>query len=593
MRAVMKPFRVRWLGLALAGLLAACSTPQRSGPPVAPAAPVTRAAAAAYNAGLDIFHPVAARHGMVVSEQALASRAGLEMLRAGGNAVDAAVAVGFALAVTLPNAGNLGGGGFMMVHEAHGGRDHALDFRETAPMGAARDMYLDARGEVADGRSLYTHQAVGVPGTVAGLTHALERWGSLPLSQVMAPAIRLAEQGYPVSPTLAGALARSAGPMGRWPATRAIFWRDGRPLRAGEHLVQRDLARSLRLIARHGADAFYRGPIGAGLVAEMARHDGLITARDLVAYRAVERPPIVAEYRGYRIVTMPPPSSGGVHLAQILNMIEPWPLAQWGAGSARTMHHMAEAMKLAYADRAQYLGDTDFVDVPVAGLVSKAYARHLAAGVAPDRARPATDIRPGRPQPYESDQTTHFSVADAAGNAVAVTYTLNTNFGSGIVAAGTGILLNNEMDDFSAKPGVANVYGLIGAEANAIQPGKRPLSSMTPTIVLRDGQPWLVTGSPGGARIITTVLETVVDAIDFGMNPAEAAAQPRFHHQWQPDELRVEKGFSPDTLALLRRYGHHVVVKPTMGKTQTILIRDGMLYGASDPRNPDGAALGY
>lgn len=599
----MKTFPLlRWFGLSLLGLLAACATPQQSTTPTADAASaavytqaasVTQAAAAAYDTGLDIFHPVAARHGMVVSEQALATRAGLEILQAGGNAVDAAVAVGFALAVTLPNAGNLGGGGFMMVHEAHGGGDHALDFREKAPARATRDMYLDANGQVADGRSLHTHQAVGVPGTVAGLTHALARWGSLPLSRVMAPAIRLAQRGYPVSPTLADALANNARPMGQWPATRAIFWRDGRPLQAGERLIQRDLARSLHLIAQRGADAFYRGPIGDRIAAEMARHGGLITAQDLAGYRAVERPPILGDYRGYRIVTMPPPSSGGIHLVQILNMMEAWPVADWGAGGARTLHHMAEAMKLAYADRAQYLGDTDFVTVPVAGLVSKAYARHLAAGIEADRARPAAEIRSGQPQPYESDQTTHFSVADAAGNAVAVTYTLNTNFGSGIVADGTGILLNNEMDDFSAKPGVANVYGLTGGEANAIQPGKRPLSSMTPTIVLRDGRPWLVTGSPGGARIITTVLETVVDAIDFGMNPAEAAAQPRFHHQWQPDELRVEKGFSPDTLALLRGYGHHVAVKPAMGRTQTILIRDGMLYGASDPRNPDGAAQGY
>jgi len=591
----MKEHVHRWLCLGPLSLLAACAAPgqpatQAAGPASAP--PATQAAAAAYDAGMDIFHPVAARHGMVVAEQAQAAQAGLEMLRAGGNAVDAAVAVGFTLAVTLPNAGNLGGGGFMMVHQA-GGQDFALDFRETAPGRATRDMYLDAHGKVVDGRSLHTHQAVGVPGTVAGLTHALARWGSLPLEQVMAPAIRLAQQGYPVSPTLADALAKNAEPMGRWPATRKIFWRDGRPLRAGERLVQRDLARTLRLIAREGAHAFYQGPIGDGIAAEMARHGGLITRQDLAGYRAIERQPIVGTYRGYRIVTMPPPSSGGIHMVQILNMMESWPIAQWGAGSARTLHHMAEAMKLAYADRAEYLGDTDFVRVPVAGLVSKAYARHLAAGIAPERARPAADVRPGRPQPYESDQTTHFSVADAAGNAVAVTYTLNTNFGSGIVAEGTGILLNNEMDDFSAKPGVANVYGLIGGEANAIQAGKRPLSSMTPTLVLRDGRPWLVTGSPGGARIITTVLETVTDAIDFGMNPAESAARPRFHHQWQPDELRVEKGFSPDTLALLRRYGHRIAVKPAMGRTQTILIRDGMLYGASDPRNPDGAALGY
>ncbi|CAM5191980.1 Glutathione hydrolase proenzyme OS=Castellaniella defragrans OX=75697 GN=HNR28_002031 PE=3 SV=1 [Castellaniella defragrans] len=515
------------------------------------------------------------------------------MLRAGGNAVDAAVAVGFTLAVALPNAGNLGGGGFMMVHEAKTGRDIALDFREMAPGRATRNMYLDAQGNVVNGRSLFTPLAIGVPGTVAGLTHALHEWGSLPLRQVMAPAIRLAQQGYPVSATLAEALSKSAKTMGQWPATRAIFWRGGKPLQTGDRLVQRDLAASLRLISREGAYAFYQGSIGRAIVAEMDRHGGLISPADLAHYQAVERRPIVGTYRGYRVVTMPPPSSGGVHLVQILNMMEGWPVSQWGAGSAQTIQHMAEAMKLAYADRSKYLGDTDFVKVPVAGLISKAYARSLAAQINPTRARPSGDIRPGHPQPYESDQTTHYSVVDAAGNAVAVTYTLNTNFGSGIVAAGTGILLNNEMDDFSAKPGVANVYGLIGGEANAIAPRKRPLSSMTPTLVLKDGRPWLVTGSPGGSRIITTVLETVVDAIDFGMNPAEAAATPRFHHQWWPDELRVEKGLSPDTLALLRSYGQHVVVKPTMGRTETIQIRDGVLYGASDPRNPDGATLGY
>lgn len=356
--------------------------------------------------------------------------------------------------------------------------------------------------------------------------------------------------------------------------------------------MQKDLAQSLRLIAVQGPKAFYQGPIGQKIVAEMARHGGLITAQDLARYRAVERTPIAGEYRGYRVLAMPPPSSGGIHLVQILNMMENWPIRQWGSGSAQTIHHMVEAMKRAYADRSEYLGDTDFVDVPVSGLVSKAYARQLVSKINATHATPSSQIKPGTPQPYESDQTTHYSVVDAAGNAVAVTYTLNTHFGSGIVAAGTGILLNNEMDDFSAKPGVANVYGLIGGEANAIAPGKRPLSSMTPTIVLKDGRPWLVTGSPGGARIITTVLETVVDAIDFDMNPAEAAATPRFHHQWWPDELRIEKGFSPDTLALLRQYGHHIVLKPTMGKTETIQVQGGLLYGASDPRNPDGAAMG-
>ncbi|WP_322999113.1 gamma-glutamyltransferase [Castellaniella sp.] len=583
----------------LAMLLAACATPP---PPDAASgaqatAPTTTAAAtaaaAAYDFDMDVFHPIVARRSMVVSEQELASRAGLEMLKAGGNAIDAAVAVGFTLAVVLPNAGNLGGGGFMMVHTAQDGRDIALDFREMAPSHAARDMYLDAQGKVVNGRSLFTHLAVGVPGSVAGLAHAQRRWGKLTLAQVLAPAIRLAENGYPVSRTLAETLDKTAKTMGQWPATQAIFWRDGQPLKAGDRLVQKDLAQSLRLIASQGAGAFYRGSIGQKIAAEMARHGGLITMRDLAQYRVVERTPIVGDYRGYRIVTMPPPSSGGIHLVQILNMMEGWPISDWGAGSAQTIQHMAEAMKLAYADRSEYLGDTDFIKVPVAGLTSKAYARELAATISATRARPSSEIRPGKPQPYESDQTTHFSAVDSAGNAVAVTYTLNTNFGSGIVADGTGILLNNEMDDFSAKPGVANVYGLIGGEANAIEPGKRPLSSMTPTLVMKDGHPWLVTGSPGGARIITTVLETVVDAIDFRMNPAEAAATPRFHHQWWPDQLRVEKGFSPDTLALLRSYGQHIAVMPTMGKTQTIQIRDGVMYGAADPRNPDGAALGW
>ncbi|WP_323011949.1 gamma-glutamyltransferase [Castellaniella sp.] len=574
----------------LSVVLAACASPA---PPAVVAIPsITQAAAAAYDSGMDIFHPVVAHHGMVVTEHKLASQAGLAMLQAGGNAVDAAVAVGFALAVVLPNAGNLGGGGFMVLHTAQDNQDHALDFRETAPARASRDMYVGADGQVVDGRSLFTHLAVGVPGSVAGLTHALQRWGSLPLDQVMAPAIRLAERGFAVSPALADALAKNSRVMGQWPATQAIFWRDGQALQAGDWLVQKDLAQSLRLIARDGASAFYQGAIARQIVVEMARHGGLIQAQDLADYRAVERAPISGTYRGYRIITMPPPSSGGIHLVQLLNIMENWPMHQWGAGSAQTVHHMAEAMKLAYADRSEYLGDTDFVPVPVAGLVSKAYAKQLAAHIDPLRSRPSTDIRPGQPQAYESDQTTHYSVVDGSGNAVAVTYTLNTNFGSGIVASGTGILLNNEMDDFSAKPGVANVYGLIGGEANAIQPGKRPLSSMTPTVVLADGAPWLVTGSPGGARIITTVLETITNAIDFRLNPAESAAQPRFHHQWWPDELRVEKGFSPDTLDLLRQYGHRIVVKPTMGKTQTIQIRDGVQYGASDPRGPDGAALG-
>jgi len=582
-------------GLALA-MLTACSTAHL--PPsaaVLPQPPAAAQAAAAYDFTTDVFHPVVARHGMVATEQVLASNIGLDVLKAGGNAVDAAVAIGFALAVALPNAGNIGGGGFMMVYDAPTGKSTAVDFREIAPAAASRNMYLDGKGKVIDGKSLYTHYAVGVPGTVAGMAHALKKWGTLPLSRVVQPAIELAEKGYPVSETLAKVLEQEKAHMGQWDATRAIFWKNGAPLRAGDLLVQKELGQSLRLIARDGAKAFYEGEIGQKIAAEMARHGSPMRLQDLRDYQVVEREPVRGSYRGYQVVTMPPPSSGGAHLVQILNIMERWPVKDWGPNSAQTIHHMAEAMKLAYADRAEYLGDPAFVHIPLAGLTSKKYADALAQQINPDQARSAREIKPGKPQPYESDQTTHYSVVDKAGNMVAVTYTLNTNFGTGIVAPGTGILLNNEMDDFSAKPGVPNAYGLIGGDANAVQAGKRPLSSMTPTFVLKDGKPWLVTGSPGGARIITTVLQQIVNGIDFGMNPAEAAATVRFHHQWMPDELRVEKGFSPDTLNLLRQKGQNVAVKPAMGRTQTIQIqRQGQeLWGYSDPRNPDGRTLGY
>ena len=579
--------------------LAACSTTASNpGPTTAAPAVVTQnasaqAAAAAYDFDMDVFHPVEAKNGMVATEQELATQIGVDILKAGGNAVDAAVAVGFALAVALPNAGNIGGGGFMMVHDAKSGKDIALDFREVAPKGASRNMYLDDKGNVVDGKSLFTHYAVGVPGTVAGMTHALSRWGSMPLSTVMAPAIALADKGYPVSITLAKTLGQEKKNMGKWPATQAIFWKNGAPLQAGEPLVQKDLAQSLRLISQQGAKAFYQGEIAQKIAAEMAPYPHAITLQDLRDYKVVEREPVRGTYRGYQIVTMPPPSSGGAHLLQILNMMERWPMKQWGADSAQSVHYMTEAMKLAYADRAEYLGDPDFVKIPLQGLISKRYADALATGIKPQQAKPSQDIKPGKPQPYESDQTTHYSVVDKAGNAVAVTYTLNTNFGSGIVAKGTGILLNNEMDDFAAKPGVANAYGLVGGDANAVQAGKRPLSSMTPTLVLKDGKPALVTGSPGGARIITTVLQQIVNYIDYGMNPLEAAATPRFHHQWTPDELRIEKGFSVDTLNLLQQWGHKVALKPAMGRTQTIEIRNGLLLGASDPRNPDGRTMGY
>ena len=583
------------LALALASLAACSATPPQAS--TAPAAvqqtSAAAAASAAYDFDMDVFHPVVANNGMVATEQELASRIGLDILKAGGNAVDAAVGIGFALAVALPNAGNLGGGGFMMVHDAKTGKSVALDFREVAPLKATRNMYLDDKGNVINGKSLYTHYAVGVPGTVAGMEHALKKWGTLPLDKVIAPSIALAEKGFPVSETLAKILRQEQKNMGKWPATTEIFWKDGAPLKRGDLLVQKDLAQSMRLIAQQGAKAFYEGAIAQKIAAEMAPHAGAVTLQDLREYKVAEREPVRGTYRGHEVVTMPPPSSGGTHLVQILNMLEQWPLAQWGQNSAQTLHHMAESSKLAYADRSEYLGDPDFVKIPLKGLTSKRYAESLAKTIDGNRARPAKEIKPGQPQPYESDQTTHYSVVDKAGNAVAVTYTLNTNFGSGIVAKGTGILLNNEMDDFAAKPGVANAYGLVGGDANAVAAKKRPLSSMTPTLVLKDGKPTLVTGSPGGARIITTVLQTVVNTIDFGNNPAEAAAAPRVHHQWTPDELRVEKGLSPDTLALLKQRGHNIAVKPSMGRTQTIQIRNGMLYGYSDPRNPDGQTLGY
>jgi gamma-glutamyltranspeptidase/glutathione hydrolase len=564
-----------------------------AGPAVSAVAPASAAAQSAYDLGYEILSPVRARQAMVASEHRLATLAGLEVMRAGGNAIDAAVAVGFALAVVMPNAGNLGGGGFMLIHDARSARQVALDFRETAPGAATARMFLDADGQVVRGRSLFTHQSVGVPGTVAGLLHALETYGTLSRDAVVAPAIRLAEEGFEVSEHLAALIGGSRRQLDRWPATAAIFFPNGRPLAAGERLVQRDLARSLRAIARDGATAFYRGEIAQAIAAEMVRHGGLVTLDDLARYRPIERAPVLGSYRGYRIASMPPPSSGGTHLVQMLNLLERYPLREYGPGSAQTIHLLAEAMKLAYADRAEYLGDPDFVAVPVAALTGKRYADRLAGSIDPERARPAADIRPGRPLPAEGDQTTHYSVVDRHGNAVATTYTLNLNFGSGIVAEGTGILLNDEMDDFSIKPGVPNAFGLTGGEANAIAAHKRPLSSMTPTIVLKDGRPWLVTGSPGGSRIITATLQTVINAIDFDMNPAEAAVAPRVHHQWMPDDLRVEKGLSADTLRLLAQKGHRVSVRPTMGRTQTIVVRPDGLAGYSDPRNPDGYTAGF
>lgn len=558
-------------------------------------APVRGDAPQAIYEALDIEHPEIGKRGMVVSQEGRASKVGLEILARGGNAFDAAAAVGFTLAVTLPRAGNLGGGGFMVAHLGESGELVTIDFREMAPRAAHRDMFLDAEGEVDELLAQQSHRSAGVPGSVAGLLDIHARWGSLPRADILAPAIRLAKDGLIVTHDMARILSVQRPRFTRTPASAAIFLRaDGEPHAAGDRLVQRDLAWSLERIAEHGKAAFYGGAIGRRLVADMETHGGLITQEDLEAYRTVERAALVGRYRGHEVVSMPPPSSGGIHLIQMLGALEHFPLGDYGAGSADSIHVMAEVMKQAYADRAEHLGDPAFHEVPVAWLTSADRAREIASRVERDRARPAREISAGRPAPRESPDTTHYSIVDRFGNAVAITTTLNFSFGSGIVAEGTGILLNNEMDDFSAKPGVPNAYGLIGGVANAIAPSKRPLSSMTPTLVLREGKPFLITGSPGGSRIITTVLQQVVNVIDHGMNVAEAAHWPRMHHQWLPDELRIESGFSPDTLALLAAKGHRIVVKSAMGSTQSILIlEDGTLHGAADPRRPDARAEGY
>ncbi|ECI0412371.1 gamma-glutamyltransferase [Salmonella enterica subsp. salamae] len=580
----MKPTFMRWV--AIAALLAGGTFSAVANPPVAP--PVS------YGVEKDVFHPVRATQGMVASVDAMATQVGVDILKQGGNAVDAAVAVGYALAVTHPQAGNLGGGGFMLLRTKDGVTT-AIDFREMAPAGATRDMFLDEQGNPDSKKSLTSPLASGTPGTVAGFSLALEKYGSLPLNKVVRPAIKLAQEGFIVNDALADDLKTYGSEvLPHHENSKAIFWKDGEPLKKGDKLVQQDLANSLTMIAENGPDAFYKGEIARQIAQQMQQNGGLITTDDLAAYQAVERTPVSGEYRGYQIFAMPPPSSGGIHIVQILNILENFDMKKYGFGSADAIQIMAEAEKYAYADRSEYLGDPDFVNVPWQALTSKAYAKSIAGQIDINKAKPSSEIRPGKLAPYESDQTTHFSVVDKDGNAVAVTYTLNTTFGTGIVAGNTGILLNNQMDDFSAKPGVPNVYGLVGGEANAVGPKKRPLSSMSPTIVVKDGKTWLVTGSPGGSRIITTVLQMVVNTIDFGMNVAEATNAPRFHHQWLPDELRVEKGFSPDTLKLLEQKGQKVALKEAMGSTQSIMVGpDGALYGASDPRSVDDLTAGY
>ncbi len=541
--------------------------------------------------------PVIARHGMVVTQEAEASRVGLDVLKRGGNAVDAAVAVGFALAVTLPRAGNVGGGGFMLIHRADRNQTIGIDYRESAPAATTKDVFLDANGEADPFKSRYSGLAIGVPGTVAGLELAWRKYGSgkFSFADLIAPAIALAHQGLIVDDDVADSLPLAARALMSHQSSARIYLRaDGSVKQAGDHIALDDLAATLEAIAGGGAAGFYSGPVAQKIVAAVQAAGGRMTIADLADYRAVERQPVSGTYRGYSVVSMPPPSSGGAHIIEILNILEGFPIAEQGLNSAASLHEMAEAEKLAYADRAAWLGDPDFVNIPLAGLTSKVYAEHLRTLISPDRARPATDIRPGEPQRYESDQTTHFSIVDSDGDAVANTYTLNLPYGSGLVADGTGVLLNNELDDFAAKPGAANVYGLLGGDANAPGPMKRPLSSMSPTLVFKDGKLMMATGSPGGSRIITVVLQVIVNLIDHGLNVAEAQNAPRAHDQLFPDELRIERGVSPDTVRLLEAMGHKVVLSPSMGSANTIVrAPDGELTGASDLRQRGTLAVGY
>ena len=541
------------------------------------------------------FLPVIARNGMVVGPEQLAAEVGAQILRRGGNAIDAAVATGFALAVTYPRAGNLAGGGFMLIHLADDDRETLIDYRETAPAAASRDMFLDDEGNLDRQREYFSLQSAGVPGTVAGMLYALEKYGTLTREQALAPAIALAKNGIPVSYSLFFEISASARNLRNNPAAeRQFFQPDGAAYAIGDIWRQPDLAWTLSEISDEGVDGFYGGDVAQLITTEMESGGGLITAQDLADYRVVERQPVRGTYKDFEIVSTPPPSSGGVHIVQMLNILEGYDLQAMGHNSAAYLHHLTESMKLAYADRSLYLADPDFADVPVTQLIDKVYAEQQRRRIDGSVATPSVDIAPGQLLGRESTETTHYSVADRFGNVVSNTYTLNFSFGSSIVVPGTGMLLNNEMADFASSPGSANAYGLVQGEANKIEPGKRPLSSMSPTIVFRAGKPWLATGSPGGSVIISTVLQTTLNAMVFDMNIATAAAEPRIHHQWMPDVLKMEEGFSLDTVRLLQAMGQNVdLASRTSGRTNSIMLEEGWLYGASDTRRPGGWVAGY
>ncbi|MFN0265081.1 gamma-glutamyltransferase [Tepidamorphus sp. 3E244] len=547
--------------------------------------------------GNERFHPVHARNGMVASQEMRASEIGRDILQQGGNAVDAAVATGFALAVTLPRAGNLGGGGFMLVHLAETAETIAIDYRETAPAAATRDMYLDANGKADPKLSRDSGLGTGVPGTVAGLALAHKTYGSgnFTLAQLIEPAIALAAEGMVVTDDLSMSLTQASERLLKHPSTAVIFYDfDGKAPAPGTRLAQPALAETLKAIAERGPEAFYDGEVAEKIATAVRSAGGVMTADDLSSYEPKLREPVRGTYRGHEIVSMPPPSSGGIHVIQILKMLEGFDLKASGHNSAAHVHLLTETMRRAYADRATYLGDPDHVDVPVAALIDEAYLMARAQTIDLEKASASADISAGDLPGEESPQTTHFSVVDKDGNAVSNTYTLNFSYGLGLVAEGTGVFLNNELDDFAAAPGVPNAYGLIGGEANAPAANKRPLSSMSPTFVFRDGTLRLVTGTPGGSRIISMTAQGISDMVDFDMNPAEAVAAPRMHHQWYPETLWLERGFSADTARLLEEMGHSVKTWRASGSVQSIMVLDdGLLAGASDPRRPGAGVAGH
>ena len=545
------------------------------------------------------FHPVVSQLGMVVSQEAIASQVGADILEASGNAIDAAVATGFALAVTMPRAGNLGGGGFMLVHLADKNKTIAIDYREMAPSTASRDMFLNQEGNVDNQKARYSAQSSGVPGTVAGLLYALDQYGSMSIKDVLKPAIKLASQGFEVNYDLSDSLLQSKQRLQQHSASKNYFYKpDGSHYKPGDLFIQSDLSATLQRISKQGTDGFYKGKTADLIVGQMQRSGGLISLQDLAGYKVIERKPVCGTYRDHKICAMPPPSSGGIHLVQMLNILENFELMPMGHNSAAYIHHLTEAMRSAYADRSLYLGDPDFTPVPINQLIDKNYAKALSQQINPHKARQSKDVYPGlekwvAAKNSESEETTHYSTWDKQGNIVTNTYTLNFAYGNGIAVDGAGFLLNNEMDDFSAKPGSANGYGLIGGTANAIEPYKRPLSSMTPTIVFNaNNKPTLASGSPGGSTIITIVLQMILNSIEFDMGIAEATSAARIHHQWLPDRVFYEKGISLDSLRLLKSMGHDISTSSrVLGSTQSIAANGQYLVGSADPRRQGAAAI--